>query len=87
MINERMNLALSPKVNQQPFKTSKTMDGTEEVRTALLEARRVINECLEATADLEGTSSLNKQYAWAMSVSGAELTLTNVITMLRKKFV
>jgi len=84
---DRLNLALSPKVAEQPFTQSKAMIGTPEVRSALQEARRVIDECLEATDKVESKSSLNAEYAWVMAVSGAELTLTNVITMLRGKFV
>lgn len=84
---DRMSLALSPKTAQQPFTQSKAMMGTSEVRTALQEARRVIDECLEATDKVDSTTSLDKEYAWCMAVSGAELTLTNVINMLRKRFV
>lgn len=72
---------------QNPFIIQGRAIDKTDIARALAELQRVVSECQVATDEAIRKSDFDSEIKWAMMLSNAEITLSNIVDLFRKRFV
>lgn len=72
---------------QNPFIIQGRAIDKNDIAHALAELQRVVSECQVATDEAIRKGDFDSEIKWAMMLSNAEITLSNIVDLFRKRFV